>query len=69
MNWQPISTAPQDGTEFVVCNTKQGGVKTLVSWNTIHGFWQSKGNYHYLQETLWFPLPEVPNAELRGRAL
>ena len=61
VDWWPIETAPKDGSEFVVCNMNQGGIKNLVSWNTIHGYWQSKGSYYYRQDTHWFPLPDNPN--------
>jgi hypothetical protein len=58
--WQPIETAPKDGEEFLAMNTRQGNVKRLVSWNTIHGFWQSKGDAINMQETHWMPLLEAP---------
>lgn len=58
--WLPIETAPKDGSEFVTCNTNQGGVKELVSWNIFHGFWQSKGASIHMQATYWMPLPKAP---------
>jgi hypothetical protein len=64
--WQPIDTAPKDGSEFVACNTDQGGVKELVSWNTIHGFWQSKGESIHMQHTHWLPLPACMKGEQHG---
>jgi hypothetical protein len=54
--WQPIRTAPKDGSEFVAANANQGFVKTLVKWNTIHGFWESKGSSINMQDTHWMPL-------------
>ncbi len=49
---------PQDGSEFLVKNSNQGGVKTLVSWNIVHEHWQSKGKYYFLHDHLWIPIPE-----------
>ena len=58
--WQDIETAPKDGSEFVTCNMRQGGVKALVSWNRLHGYWQSKGDSIHMQATYWMPLPPAP---------
>ena len=58
--WQPIETAPKDGSEFVTANANQGFVKELVSWNSFHRFWQSKGQAIYMQATHWMPLPSPP---------
>lgn len=51
--WKPIETAPKDGTEFIARYTLQGNVKQLVSWNTIHGFWQSKDKSVNLMGCEW----------------
>jgi hypothetical protein len=62
--WQPIETAPKDGTEFVAAYARQGFVKQLVSYNTIHGHWQSKGEWEpgFTQNaTHWMPLPPAPS--------
>ena len=57
MNWQPIETAPKDGQEIIVRYAQQGNVKQLISWNTIHGFWQSKGEAQlHMQATHWLPI-------------
>lgn len=60
MSWQPLNTAPKDGTEFLVRYPLQGNVKKLVNWNTIHGYWQSKGVSDIglaHQQVEWHPLP------------
>lgn len=62
-NWQPIETVPKDGSEFLVCYGRQGNAKKLISWNTIHGYWQSKGNWEpglMQNATLWMPISEPP---------
>ena len=56
--WQDIKTAPKDGTEFLTKNLNQGGVLELVSWNTIHGYWQSKGKAISMQATHWLVVPK-----------
>lgn len=61
--WMPIDSAPKDGSEFLTSNANQGRVKQLVSWNRIHGFWQSKGESIHLQATHWMPIPEPPSCE------
>ena len=60
MNWKKIDLLqlPKDGTEFLVRNGNQGGVKSLVYWNTIHNRWESKGTPVSLQDTHWFEIPK-----------
>lgn len=71
MNWQPISTAPKDGSEIIV-GSVEGGV--------FAGFWSDVPNYwgHFgwfaesdraacdatrkpFQPTHWMPLPDPPS--------
>lgn len=64
--WQPFKTAPKDGTEFLVRYPLQGGVKQLVNWNTIHGYWQSKGEHVpgiESQKCEWLPIPNFETGE------
>ena len=60
--WLPVETAPKDGSEFVTCNMRQGGVKALVHWNRLHGYWKSKGDFIHMQATHWAPLPPTPSS-------
>jgi len=50
MKWYPIETAPHTKDVILVCDMNQGGVKDLVSWNGVHGFWKS----HILSEPVIF---------------
>lgn len=49
--WQPIATAPKDGTVILAYN----GERVLVRWSDID-------NCHP-QPTHWFPLPSPPDSE------
>ncbi len=59
--WQPIETVPKDGTEILVCNMRQGGIKSLISWSRVHKVWKSKGvSILSMQATHWMPPPASP---------
>ncbi len=61
--WQPIETAPKDGTEILVVYPRQGGVMQLVYWRHHYRSWMSKGETVSGLETNathWMPLPEPP---------
>ena len=60
MAWETIDSAPKDGSEFITCNMRQGGVKQLVCWEPIHHTWASKGKTIHMQATHWMPLPANP---------
>jgi len=62
--WQPIETAPKDGSEFQAW-TKYGAWKPLVSWRD--GAWcECEGNDFWRWSRLftplyhWMPLPHPP---------
>ncbi len=58
--WQPIVTAPKDGTEFVAAYANQGFVKLLVSFNPFYNIWVSKGEWvpgFEANATHWISLP------------
>ena len=61
LNWQDISTAPKDGSEFLVCYVRQGGVTKLIYWDKIHKQWLSKGELVlFLHAEYWMPIPSTP---------
>jgi len=68
--WQPIETAPRDGTDFMVWN---GEVMTLSTWGKtahvpIYGWLQiawadpEDADLMYPQPTHWMPRPNPPPA-------
>lgn len=62
--WQPIATAPKDGTEILVCNDN-GHYYPVVAeylgggWSHHGGWVEDDGKYF----THWHPLPKPPWAE------
>ena len=63
MTWQPIETAPKDGTEILVYGSwyphgKWKGM-TLASWLPNEEMWTFDGDLMH-DVTHWMPLPEAP---------
>lgn len=62
-DWQPIETAPKDGTEFLACEllarTDAPGYwdKFVCAWGNGYG-WHSDG--HRVAPTHWQPWPADP---------
>lgn len=69
MDWQPIETAPKDGTRFIGWNKAHGLHECFVPENTrhykrvtaIYGARTSNSNTVWFSPTNWMPLPEPPN--------
>lgn len=61
MVWMTIATIPKTGKEVLVCNTRQGSILQLVSWNKVHSYWQTKGkpDLHF-QWTHWCSIDSIP---------
>lgn len=71
INWQPIETAPRDGTAFIGWDGKRAfrcsSVKYYVKWPheeggpTFRDVWQGEYYDRVMPEkpTLWTPLPET----------
>lgn len=76
MEWQPIETAPKDGTPILAWN---GFSQQVIEYSesSVFGrrkwvFGECEGSYNARQEfddpTHWMPLPEPPNAPLHRPA-
>ncbi len=72
MEWQPIETAPKDGTRVLVVSEMRGTTYAgpmprrlmIAAWIQTHawkphGWWSDGGNVY---PTHWMPLPELPEA-------
>ncbi len=66
MNWQPIETRPEGaGQTYLVANSK-GQVAPWIR-GVIHNNPGTAHDWQYGEAaTHWMPLPEAPNAEVRG---
>ena len=73
MEWQPIETAPKDGTEVLVCRTYgERRTEYAVAHCYEGGEWHDMGDIGWAgmyggpdnQPTHWMPLPEAPNAKV-----
>lgn len=63
MSWQPIETAPKDGTEVIVFTPHDG----VISSSYKHGCWQkicivNGRGVGRNDPTHWMPLPVAPEA-------
>lgn len=74
--WQPIETAPRDGTPILVSNTARGGV-WIASYSQrraeglfpenpwaskMLNLWWHEHQYASTLPTVWMPLPPPPGA-------
>lgn len=58
-DWQPIETAPKDGT-WVLVHRAHWYLPELVQW-TYRGYWESWAHGPF-QPTHWIPVPLPPDA-------
>ena len=64
MSWQPIETAPKDGTRIAI--KFRSGNRHEANWQTTYGGEWHTDSYKYLpwadqaEITHWMPLPEPP---------
>lgn len=63
MDWQPISTAPRDGTRVILVEADKPGEACIGWW--IEGQWRDYGDIgcNGLEDFLpthWMPVPFVP---------
>ncbi|UOF77900.1 hypothetical protein [Caudoviricetes sp.] len=71
--WQPIETAPKDGTAILVCNAplydENGFLPVAVRWRSYHPNAKGKEMFRDMVGTKiefathWMPLPEPPKGE------
>jgi len=57
MNWQPMDSAPRDGSRILVCD--QYGVPLFASWWA--GGWRCQRELPQWEPSYWLPLPKAPN--------
>lgn len=72
MSWQPIETAPRDGTTIIVCYARcydmNGFAPISVQWRAYHPNaegakeWRDSNGHRIQGVTHWIPLPPPPEA-------
>ena len=60
--WQPISTAPKDGS-FILLATPKGRIADGF-WSLVYGVWSWP--YVMVEPTHWMPLPTPPKRSMEG---
>lgn len=68
MEWQPIETAPKDGTEILVCAPShgKGPGQFVVIVTFLDGEWTTDRNsfdHSIWPPTHWMPLPHPPSSD------
>lgn len=74
MTWQPIDSAPKDGTPILACASYEVNEKfglqahpMTVRWEVYHpnapgkGLWRDKNGHKQNHVTHWMPMPEPPD--------
>lgn len=62
MSWQPIETAPKDGTPFLAAVEGRQNIGAMVVARRKAGWggWQSIPGDYAIRATHWMPLPDPP---------
>lgn len=68
MNWQPIETAPKDGTRILLGRGDRVWLDEWWKGIGISGWaslvaWEQAGGSYSLPPTHWMPLPDPPSTE------
>ena len=60
-SWEPIETAPKDGTRVLLCRNELVEPVTIGFWSMVECDW-STPLWHFKkpQPILWMPLPTAP---------
>jgi len=58
--WQPIETAPKDGSKFIAWDRGQGCPLFTAHWNLEEAQWFTVHERWIGPMTHWMPLPEAP---------
>ncbi len=58
--WQPIASAPKDGTEILVCKAGSEELVELISWNPVLLRWLDRNAEPYFGATHWMAIPPSP---------
>lgn len=66
-DWQPIETAPKDGTRILIATRSIDGGVQLVAWfgPACAAFYDETGD-SYIDATHWMPLPSPPQDPQHG---
>lgn len=61
MEWQPIETAPRDGTPFLGywAGGKHDCSFRAIKWHK-ENWWETNEDYRTSEPSHWMPLPEPP---------
>lgn len=60
--WQPIETAPKDGTRVLAC--APGDEPVIVSWSPLwFADWYDDHDRQESEVSVWQPLPALPEAK------
>lgn len=61
--WQPIETAPKDGTMFVAWSKRDGMMNMVFYSQSSSETWSLGGRIKNPEPTHWAPLPKPPTAQ------
>jgi hypothetical protein len=64
MDWQPIETAPKDGTRILLWVLSQYDPREAVGRWDSHGYWAIDYNDVPCDPTHWMPLPAPPKEDV-----
>ncbi len=64
--WEPIDTAPKDGTRVILFYPAQGGFSDMGRWNVPSSHYLphwNNGRLNIHEPSHWMPLPPAPTQE------